>query len=451
MRRIAAAITCLACLALAVGACGGGGGSSSTSSTAGASTTASTSHKPVTITLWNGFTERELGVIKQAVADFHSTHPWITVKVVGGVNDDKIIAAIRGGNAPDVAQSFTADNTGAFCSSGGWIDLKPYMDKSQLDAGMFPKAVQDYTQYQGKRCALPMLADTYGLYYNKELFAKAGITAPPKTMSELTADAKKLTVPEGSSFKVVGFDPAQGFYENAPAHYGPLFGATWVDANNKSVLSKQPGWVEFMKWQKELIDFYGFDKLRRWQAGAGDEFSASNAFERGKLAMAIDGEYRTAFINAEHPKLDYGTAPMPVADDHPELYGSGYVTGNIIGIPKSAKNKDAAWELVKYLTTDEHGLSVLSNGLRNVPTTTASLKSGELTPDPKFKVFLDIFANPKTATTPITAAGSANQELFQDMVAKWQAGKVADPQAGLVGVDKQIDAQLANSSGQQVP
>jgi multiple sugar transport system substrate-binding protein len=447
MRRIAAAFALMTALALV--ACGGGGDSkSSTQSAAGSSTT---SHEPVTITLWNGFTERELGVIKQAVADFHGSHPWITVKVVGGVNDDKIIAAIRGGNAPDVAQSFTADNTGLFCSSGGWIDLKPYMDKSKIDAGMFPQAVQTYTEYQGKRCALPMLADTYGLYYNKDLFAKAGITSPPKTMSELTADAKKLTVRDGDSFKVVGFDPAQGFYENAPAHYGPLFGAAWVDGDNKSVLSKQPGWAEFMNWQKGLIDFYGFDKLRRWQAGAGDEFSASNAFERGKLAMAIDGEYRTAFIKAEHPKLNYGTAPMPAADSHPELYGAGYVTGNIIGIPKGAKNKDAAWELIKYLTTDEHGLSVLSNGLRNVPTTTASLQSNELTPDPKFKIFLDIFAHPKTATTPITAAGSANQELFQDFVAKWQAGKVSDLTGGLANVDKQIDAQLANSSGTQVP
>ena len=447
MRRIATAFALMTALALV--ACGGGGDSkSSTQSAAGSSTT---SHEPVTITLWNGFTERELGVIKQAVADFHGSHPWITVKVVGGVNDDKIIAAIRGGNAPDVAQSFTADNTGLFCSSGGWIDLKPYMDKSKIDAGMFPQAVQTYTEYQGKRCALPMLADTYGLYYNKDLFAKAGITSPPKTMSELTADAKKLTVRDGDSFKVVGFDPAQGFYENAPAHYGPLFGAAWVDGDNKSVISKQPGWVEFMNWQKGLIDFYGFDKLRRWQAGAGDEFSASNAFERGKLAMAIDGEYRTAFIKAEHPKLNYGTAPMPLADSHPELYGAGYVTGNIIGIPKGAKNKDAAWELIKYLTTDEHGLSVLSNGLRNVPTTTASLQSNELTPDPKFKIFLDIFAHPKTATTPITAAGSANQELFQDFVAKWQAGKVSDLTGGLANVDKQIDAQLANSSGTQVP
>jgi multiple sugar transport system substrate-binding protein len=448
MRRIALAFALIATTVVA--ACGGGGDSKSTSTAAGGSTTAA-SHKPVTITLWNGFSNRELGVVNQAVAAFHQSHPWITVKSVGGVNDDKIIAAIRGGNSPDVAQSFTADNTGLFCSSGGWLDLKPYMDASKITADMFPQAVQTYTEYQGKRCALPMLADTYGLYYNKALFKKAGITSPPKTMSELTADAKKLTVRDGDSFKVVGFDPAQGFYENAPAHYGPAFGAQWVDGDNKSILAKQPGWSEFMQWQKGLIDFYGYDKLRRWQAGAGEEFSASNAFERGKLAMAIDGEYRTAFIKAEHPDLDYGTAPLPVADSQPDLYGAGYVTGNIVGIPKGAKNKDAAWELVKYLTTDEHALALLSNGLRNVPTTSSSLKSNELTPDTKFKVFLDIFANPKTATTPITAAGSANQELFQDFVAKWQAGKVSDLQGGLANVDKQIDAQLAQSAGTQVP
>ena len=84
-----------------------------------------------------------------------------------------------------------------------------------------------------------------------------------------------------------------------------------------------------------------------------------------------------------------------------------------------------------------------------MPTTTTSLKSSELTPDPKFKVFMDIFAHPKTATTPITAAGSANQELFQNYVVKWQAGKVPDLQGGLAEVDKQIDAQLAQSAGTQ--
>ena len=80
-----------------------------------------------------------------------------------------------------------------------------------------------------------------------------------------------------------------------------------------------------------------------------------------------------------------------------------------------------------------------------MPTTTASLKSTELTPDPKFKVFLDIFAHPKTATTPITAAGSANQELFQKFVAKWQAGKATDLQAG-AGRGGQADRRPARPS-----
>jgi len=86
-----------------------------------------------------------------------------------------------------------------------------------------------------------------------------------------------------------------------------------------------------------------------------------------------------------------------------------------------------------------------------VPTTTASLKSNELKPDDRFKVFLDIFANPGTATTPITAAGSANQELFQTFVLKWQAGRVDDLAGGLAGVDKAIDAQLAQSAGNAKP
>jgi multiple sugar transport system substrate-binding protein len=223
-----------------------------------------------------------------------------------------------------------------------------------------------------------------------------------------------------------------------------------VDAQGKSALSAG-GWDEFLKWTKDLVDFYGYDALTRFQAGAGDEFSPQNAFERGKLAMAIDGEYRTAFIKAEHPELDYGTAPMPVSDSHPELYGAGYVTGNIMGIPKNAPNKDAAWELVKWLATDDHAEAMLSNGLRNVPTTTTSLQSSELTPDPQFKPFLDIFANSHTATTPITAAGSANQELFQAWVAKYQAGRSTDLAGGLKSTDKQIDAQLSNAAGPQVP
>src|SRR3954454_22752373 len=93
----------------------------------------------------------------------------------------------------------------------------------------------------------------------------------------------------------------------------------------------------------------------------------------------------------------------------------------------------------------------LSNGLRNVPTTESSAKSPDLKPDPKFATFLKIYASPNTTTTPDTAAGSASQELFNSFTNKRQAGRVSDLEGGLKNVDKQIDAQLANAEGKQVP
>ena len=335
MRRIAMASALLA--ALALGACGGGGDTKSTTTPGTSSGATAASHTPVTITLWNGFTNRELGVVKQAVAAFHQSHPWITVKVVGGVNDDKIIAAIRGGNSPDVAQSFTADNTGAVLLLGRLDRPQALHGRGQDRREHVPAGGADVHAVQGQALrAADARRHLRPLLQQGRSSRRPGSPRRRRRCPSSTADAKKLTVePDGDSFKVVGFDPAQGFYENAPAHYGPdVRRASGSTAATSRSLAKQPGWAEFMTWQKGLIDFYGYDKLARWQAGAGDEFSASNAFERGKLAMAIDGEYRTAFIKAEHPDLNYGTAPLPVADSQPELYGSGYVTGNIVGHPQ---------------------------------------------------------------------------------------------------------------------
>jgi multiple sugar transport system substrate-binding protein len=416
---------------------------------ASSSTGSARSAKATSITIWVGFTGRELGIVKGVIAQFERSHPTIKVKTVGGISDDKIVAAIRGGNAPDVTQSFTADNAGSFCSTGAWIDLGPYMKKDHVSASMFPSAAAYYTQFKGTRCALPMLADDYGLYYNKTLFAKAHISHPPRTIAELTRDAKKLTQRDkNGSIKVIGFDPFMGWYENAAAHFAPMWGARWSNASGKSTLAT-PQWRSLLTWQKGLLDWYGYDNVVRFNTSAGDEFSASNAFERGKVAMILDGEWRVAFIASEHPELKYGTAPLPTAS--PQLYGSGYTTGNIIGIPKTAKHKDEAWQLIKYLATDERAETTLSNGLRNVPTVKTAITSKLIKPDKNFQTFLKIYGNPNTTTTPITAAGSAYQELFQNWIAKWQAGKEKDLAGGLKSVDKQIDAQLQNATGGGVP
>jgi multiple sugar transport system substrate-binding protein len=439
MRRVAiAGLVLLVLSASVIAGCGGSSESSSGSAD---------------LTFWTGFTDRELVVMKDVVADFEKTHPDIHVKVVGGISDDKIVAAIRGGNAPDVAHSFDAGAyTGAYCSNGAWIDLADYMNQDGLSDDVFPEVPRQYSQFEGTRCALPMLADVYGLYYNKDLFAKAGLDGPPQTVSQLMDYAKKLTErnPDGS-LKVVGLDPFDGFYENIAAHWAPQWGVDWVDESGKSNLAAQPGWADMLRWQKELIDWYGYDNLVRWQASAGDEFSAQNAFERGKLAMNLDGEWRVAFIGAEHPELNFGTAPLPVDDGQPDLYGSGYTSGSIIGIPKTSGHKDEAWQLLKYLATDTGALVKMTNGIRNVPTTTAALESPDVKPDEAFNIFLDIFGNPNTRTTPITLVGSANQDLVDAFVTKYQAGKVDDLEGGLADLDQQIDAQLEAAGGAQVP
>src|SRR3954468_22061813 len=208
MRRITMAMATAATLALGVAACGGTGDSNSSSD--GAPVSKGAKLEPANITLWVGFSApRELKAIKGTVKEFEKENPQVKVKVVGGINDDKIIAASRGGKAPDVAQSFSADNAGAFCGSGAWVDLKPYMDRDGISDSIFPPAPRSYTQFDGTRCALPMLADAYGLYYNEELLKKAGLDGPPKTVSQLVEYAQKLTVksPDGS-LKVVGFNPA---------------------------------------------------------------------------------------------------------------------------------------------------------------------------------------------------------------------------------------------------
>jgi multiple sugar transport system substrate-binding protein len=404
--------------------------------------------KPVTLHVWLPFTARELGVMKQAIAGYDARHPEITVDVSGNIDTTKIVAAIRSGDAPDVAMDFESANVGTYCSSGAFVDLAPYLKRDHVNVKIFPAAARYYTQYKGKRCALPLLADVAGLYYNKALFRKAGIEHPPRTISELTADAKKLTQRgKDGSLKVVGFDSFVGFYTVSVDRLGAMFGGRWTDAKGRSTLATDPAWARMLRWQKSLIDFYGYDKLVRFQAGLGDEYSASNAFEQGKLAMNLDGEWRVAFIKSEHPELRYGTAPLPVDGKHPELYGSSVLNGSIAGIPRNAPHKDQAWELLRYLATSSHALAQMANGLGNVPTTTASLKSPELKLDPRFDVFLKIYANPRSSTVPITAVGVAYQNLFTSFISKWQAGHVQDLQSGLRDVDHQIDAQLQHAGG----
>src|ERR671926_271720 len=175
------------------------------------------STKKTTLTVWVGWSARELRVFKGVVADYAKQHRDLNIKVGGSINDTKITNAVRSGNAPDVVSSFTSGMVGVFCGKGAWIDLKPFLSKDHVSLSQFPKTSLYYTQFKGKRCALPLLADSYGLY----------------------------------------------------------------DSKGKAALASRFAWSKLLRWQKSLIDWYGYSNVVRFQAGLGDEFSASNAFEIG--------------------------------------------------------------------------------------------------------------------------------------------------------------------------
>jgi diguanylate cyclase (GGDEF)-like protein/PAS domain S-box-containing protein len=403
------------------------------------------------VTVWIGHWGHELKVINDVLADFEERYPRIKVEVVGGMHDDRIIAALREGTGPSVVSSFESGNFGTYASAAGLVDLQPYLERDDIDPGIFPEATKTYTRFGGKRWALPMLADAYGLYYDQDLFAAEGLSGPPRRISELSAFAKRLTRrrPDGS-LAVVGFNPMFGFYENTVAIFGHHFGARWFDDEGASAVGSDPAWAKMFRWQKELVDWYGHDRLVRFRDEVGEEFSRGNAFETGRMAMSLDGEWRVAFLAANGSTVRAAAAPMPTDDARPDLYGSGFISGTIMGIRAGTEHQDEAWEVVKYLTTDDDALAKLANGLRNIPSTRSALRSPGLMREANFAVFMDVFAHPRSTTPPITAIGTTYQDVLEAFATRWQAGKIRDLARGLREVDRRINAKILAATGEEL-
>ncbi|MFF5012220.1 ABC transporter substrate-binding protein [Streptomyces sp. NPDC001165] len=437
-RKAAFAVT--ASLALLTTACTG-------QSNSGATDDAS---KDTTINFWHAWSApNEVKAVKSLVAGFEKAHPNIHVNVVGNMTDDKINQALRSGGdkAPDVISSFTTNNVGKFCSSGALVDLNPFFKKSDIDPETtFPKAMNEYTQFDGNRCSVPLLGDAYGLYYNKTAFEKAGITAPPKTWSEFEADAKKLTVPQGDGYKQLGFMPDYHGWESTTEHYFGQFSPTYFDKAGKSAVAEDPAFEKGFTLQKKLVDeLGGFQKLEKFRATLGDEWGPKHPFHTGQVAMQLDGEWRLGMALDTKPKFEIGVAPLPVPDDQADQYGKGYITGTIAGIAATSHKQNAAWELVKYMTTDTDAVVGFANDIHNVPSTLAALKSPKLKYDPRFKTFLDIAANPDSTTSPASINGGQYLVTIQQFGYDYESGKVTDLKAGLKKTAAQIDTDIAQA------
>ncbi|WP_028802686.1 ABC transporter substrate-binding protein [Streptomyces sp. 142MFCol3.1] len=439
-RKAVVALAASASIALLTTACTGQSGS-------GADDDAS---KEQTINFWHAWSAPgEVKAVKSLVAGFEKAHPNIHVNIVGNMTDDKINQALRAGGdkAPDVVSSFTTNNVGKFCSSGAFVDLNPFFKKSGVDPETtFPKAMNEYTQFDGNRCTVPLLGDAYGLYYNKTAFEKAGIAGPPKTWSEFEKDAKKLTVSKGDSYEQLGFMPNYHGWESTTEHYFGQFSPTYFDSSGKSNIAKDPAFTAGFTLQKKLVDeLGGFQKLERYRSRLGDEWGPKHPFHTGQVAMQLDGEWRLGMAEDAKPGFEIGVAPLPVPDDQADQYGKGYITGTIAGIASTSKKQNAAWELVEYMTTNTDAVVGFANDIHNVPSTLAALKSPKLKYDPRFKTFLDIASDPNSTTTPASINGGTYLVTIQQFGYDYESGKAKDLKAGLESTAKQIDTDIAQA------
>ncbi|MET9294288.1 ABC transporter substrate-binding protein [Streptomyces sp. NPDC003077] len=402
--------------------------------------------KPVTLKFWHGWSaDGEVKAINDSIERFEDLHPNIKVEATGNVSDATMNQALRAGGdeAPDVVSSFTTNNVGQYCSSGMWVDLDPFMKRTgMVKEKVFPKTLLDYTRYKGTQCALPLLADAFGMYYNKDAFEEAGISRPPRTMSELKRDAAKLTKrKKNGDLERAGFMPNFRLYQNSPDRFFAQWGPEYFDAKGKSRLAKEPAVKDFYRTTGELVRSQGgFDALEKLRASFGDEMSSQNGFLTGKLAMHLDGEWRGLMLNDAKAKFAWGTAPLPVPDDRADTYGRGFLTGTVAGIAHSSKHQNAAWELVRFLTADTDQVVRFANAIHNIPSTYAALKSPKLDADPTFRSFLDIMANEHSTALPPSTNGGQYVVSFMDFSYSVEAGKVRDIDKGLRELDAQINA-----------
>ncbi len=313
---------------------------------------------------------------------------------------------------------------------GLWQDLTPYMQADQLSIDDFAPAAITYTNFGGKQCALPSLTDAFGLYYNTEMFAKAGIAEPPKTMDELMADAKKLTVrnPDGAS-RWQGSSRSTSWEQLGPGDLANAWGAKWFDdAGQAAVLGTDPGWAAALHWQRQLIDWYGYDNITKFfAANTNNEFNPSNAFEKGKVAMTFDGEWRNGVHQGRAASPDLSSTarrrsrPLPTI---PSMYGSSPRRRDDRGHPQGREASRPGVAAGEVPGLRHQYLVQMANSVGNVPTTRPAIASPDLKLPPQFNTFLQAWANRSRLSHRRRASGGGYANLLDTFDGEWQAGKI---------------------------
>jgi raffinose/stachyose/melibiose transport system substrate-binding protein len=288
-------------------ACGGG---------ASSSTSASSGSGPVTLTFWHNSTTGDGKAYWDATAaDYTKAHPNVTIKIQAIQNeemDGKLQTALNSGDAPDIFMSRGGGKLADVVTAGQVMDLTSVIT-SETKSAVGDGALQAFT-VDGKLYGMPTSVLPGGIFYSKDLFAKAGITDTPKTMDDLSAAVAKL--------KTAGISPiALGAKDAWPAaHWYYFFALRECTQDTMNKAAKDRSFNDAC-WGKAGQDLKAFSDTKPFndgflttsaQQGAG---SSAGLLANHKAAMELMGAWDPGVIASltpdTKPLADLGWFPFP--------------------------------------------------------------------------------------------------------------------------------------------
>ena len=383
------------------------------------------------ITVWSGYPE--LAPFYEHVAEgLKQKYPSLTVKVQAIAlreHEKRIALSLPAGSAAEVLE--LANSTAQRFLEANLLKPAPadVSDAVKNDAS-YESFAEEAASYQDKIYGMPLFRGQSALYFNTEMFEKAGLSGPPRTMPEYTEYAQKLTQRDSSGNPVVsgwslrlsggGQGIAEKFWINLHQYGGTLLKQTgdgkWVAAYNSP---------EGRATLKQYVENVVVHKTVTPQMKADAE-----AFELEQTAMFIRESWVIGDIKQKAPNLKYATAPLP--------RGSIALVTNLYVTADSEKGK-MAWEFAKA-TTEPANLVWLLDKVGWLPNRKDVDYSSVTSETPAFNAFLQYPTGYTFFTLPAIAP---IEEILTRLAARLTRG-FTDP--ALAKEDAAIDAFLSEAA-----
>ena len=293
------------------------------------------------------------------IEKFNASHEDIEIKMTIMTDDfeNSIMMAIEGNTAPDIiGQSVTLKN---MVDMNAVVDLTPYITADEE----YQKVNDPFNhKYEG----LNAIGDAIywvpsgqrsgvRIEYNKALLAASGFDGIPATLAEYVAMAKKITEDGAANNPVtygIGFTSSSPF-ERQLEMMAQVSGVFYYDyANGKFDFS---GYKPFLEAGRELVavaypDQQGVDNMRA-------------QFAAGSFALWGNASQEAGVFTNQFPveAFEWGVAPVPSLDG--EIKGALQVNPNKGYLMlEGCKNKDAAWEVIKFFQSEEFLVGYMEGG-----------------------------------------------------------------------------------------